>query len=55
MIKSRRMRWTGHLARMGENRNYYRILLGKAEGEKALKRQRLRWVDNIKMDLGEIG
>jgi hypothetical protein len=50
MIKSRRMRWTGHVARIGEKMNAYRILVGKPEG----KRPR-RWVDNIKMDLREIG
>jgi transcription termination factor 2 len=55
MIKSRRMRWAGHVARMGEKRNAYRILLGKAEGKRPLGRLRRRWVDNIKMDLREIG
>jgi ribosomal protein S16 len=46
MIKSRRVRWAGHVARMGEKRNAYRILVVKPEG-----RPRGRWVDNIKMDL----
>jgi hypothetical protein len=54
-IKSRRMRWTGHVARMGETRNAYRILVGKPEGKRSLGRPRRRWVDNIKMDLTEIG
>jgi hypothetical protein len=55
MIKSRRMRWAGHVAGMGENRNAYRILVGKPEGKRPLGRPRPRWEDNIKMDLGEIG
>jgi transcription termination factor 2 len=55
MIKSRRMRWAGHVARMGETRNVYRILVGKAERKRPLGRPRCRWVDNIKMDLREIG
>jgi hypothetical protein len=54
-IKSRRMRWAGHVARMGETRNAYRILAGKPEGKRPLGRLRRRWVDNIKMDLREIG
>jgi hypothetical protein len=54
MIKSRRMRWAGHVARMGEKRNSYRILVGKPEGRRPLGRPRRRWVDNIKMDLREI-
>jgi sporulation protein YlmC with PRC-barrel domain len=45
----------GHVARMGEKRNAYRILLGKPEGKRPLGRPRRRWVDNIKMDLREIG
>jgi hypothetical protein len=53
--KSRRMRWAGHAARMEEKRNAYRILVGQPEGKKPLGRPRRRWVDNIKMDLGEIG
>jgi hypothetical protein len=55
MIKSRRMRWTGHVARMGEKRNAYRILVGKPEGKKPLGRQKRKWVDSIKMDLREVG
>jgi hypothetical protein len=57
MIKSRRMRWAGHVAGMGENRKAYRTLVGKPEGNRALGRPRNRWVDNIKMlvDLREIG
>jgi hypothetical protein len=55
MIKSRRMRWAGHVARMGEKRNAYRILVGKLEGKRPLGRPRRKWVDNIKMDLREIG
>jgi hypothetical protein len=55
MIKSRRMRWSGHVARMGEKRNAYRILVGKPEGKRSLGRSRRRWVDNINMDLREIG
>jgi hypothetical protein len=46
------MRWAGHIARMGETRNAYRILLGKAEGKRPLGRPRRMWLDNIKMDLG---
>jgi hypothetical protein len=55
MTRSRRMRWAGHVARMGETKNAYRILVGKPEGKRPLGRPRRRWVDNIKMDLGEIG
>jgi hypothetical protein len=55
MIKSRRMRWARHVARMGEMRNAYRILVGKPEGKRRLRRPRRRWVDSIKMDLVEIG
>jgi hypothetical protein len=55
MIKSRRIRWAGHVARMGEKRNADRILVGKPEGKRPLGRPRRRWVDNIKMDLREIG
>jgi hypothetical protein len=50
MIKSRRMRWAGHVALMGEKRNAYRILVGKPEEKRPLRRPRLRWVDNIKID-----
>jgi transcription termination factor 2 len=56
MIKSRRMRWAGHVARMGETRNAYRLLVAEAEGEKkTLERPRRGWLDNTKMDLREIG
>jgi hypothetical protein len=55
MIKSRRMRMAGHVARMGEKRNEYRILVGKPEGKRPLGRSRRRWVDNIKIDLRQIG
>jgi hypothetical protein len=55
MIKSRRMRWAGHVTRMEEKRNVYGILMGKPEGERTLGRSRGRWVDNIKRDLREIG
>jgi hypothetical protein len=55
MIKSRRMRWAGHVVRMGEMRNAYRILVGKPEGKRPLGRPRRRWVGNIKMDLGDVG
>jgi hypothetical protein len=54
-IKSRRMRWAGHVARMGETRTAYRILVGKPEGKRPLGRPRRRWVDNIKIHLREIG
>jgi hypothetical protein len=55
VIKSRRMRWAGHVARMGEGRGVYRVLVGKPEGKRSLGRLRRRWEDNIKMDLREIG
>jgi hypothetical protein len=55
MIKSRRIRYAGHVARMGETRNAYRILMGKPEGKRPLGRPKRRWVDNIKIDLREIG
>jgi hypothetical protein len=55
IIKSRRMRWAGHVARMGEKRNAHRILVGKPEGKRPLGRPRCRWVDNVKMDRREIG
>jgi hypothetical protein len=55
MIKSKRMRWAGHVARTGETSNAYRILVGKPEGKKPLGRTKRRWVGNIKMDLREIG
>jgi hypothetical protein len=55
IIKSRRMRWAGHIARMGEKSNASRLLVGKSEGKRPLGRPRCRWVDNIRMDLGEVG
>jgi hypothetical protein len=55
VIKSRRMRWAGHLACMGEERRVYRVLVGKPEGERPLGRPRRRWVDDIRMDLQEVG
>ena len=55
VIKSRRMRWAGHVAHMGEERGVYRILMGKPEGKRPLGRPRRRWVDNIRMDLLEVG
>jgi hypothetical protein len=54
-IKSRRMRWAGHVARMGEERNMYRVFIGKPEGKGPLGRPRRRWEDGIRMDLREIG
>ena len=54
-IKSRRMRWAGHVARMGEERGAYRFLVGKPEGKRPLGRPRRRLVDNIRMDLQEVG
>jgi hypothetical protein len=53
-IKSRRVRWAGHVARMGEGRNVYRVLVGKPEGKRPLERLRRRWEDGIRMDLREI-
>ena len=55
VIKSRRMRWAGHVACMGEERGVYRVLVGKPEGRRPLGRPRCRWVDNIRMDLHEVG
>jgi len=55
VIKSRRMRWTGHVARMGEERGVYRVLVGKPEGRRPLGRLRHKWVDNIRTDLQEMG
>jgi hypothetical protein len=55
MIKSRRMRWTGNVARMVEKRIAHRLLVGKPKGKRSLGRPRHRWVGNIRMDLGEIG
>jgi hypothetical protein len=54
IIQSMRMRWAGHVARMGEKRNAYRLLVGKPEGKRPLGRPRRRWVNNIRMDLGEV-
>jgi hypothetical protein len=51
IIRPRIMRWSGHVAQIGEKRNEYRLLVGKAEGKRPLGRPRHRWVDNIKMDL----
>jgi len=55
VIKSRRMRWAGHVAHMSEKRGVYRVLVGKLEGRRPLGRPRRRWVNNIKMDLQEVG
>jgi hypothetical protein len=55
MITSKRMRWEGHVARKGEKRNAYRILVGKPEGKRLVGRPRLRWGNNIEMDVGEMG
>jgi hypothetical protein len=55
IIRIIKSRWAGHVARMGEKRNVYRLLVGKPEGKRPLGRPRCRWVDNIKMDLLEIG
>jgi len=55
VIKSRRIRWAGHVARMGEGRGVYRVLVWKPEGKRPLVRTRRRWEDNIKMDLQEVG
>jgi hypothetical protein len=55
VIKSRRMRWEGHVARMGEGRGVYRVLVGRPEGKRPLGRPRRRWEDDIKMDLREMG
>jgi hypothetical protein len=55
MIRSGRMRWAGHVARMGKKRNAYRLLVGKPEGRRPLGTPRRRWVNNIKMDLREMG
>jgi hypothetical protein len=54
-IKSRRLRWAGHVARMGERRAAHTALVGKPEGRIPLGRPRRRWEDNIKMDLREVG
>jgi hypothetical protein len=54
-LKSRRMRWAGHVARMGEERKEYKVSVGKPEGKRPLGRPRRRWEDGIRMDLREIG
>jgi hypothetical protein len=54
-VKSRRMRWAGNVARMGEERKVYKVLVGKPEGKRPLGRPRRRWDDGIRMDLGETG
>jgi hypothetical protein len=54
VVKSRRMRWAGHVSRMGEERGVHRVLVGKPEGKRPLGRHRRRWEDNIKMDLQEV-
>ena len=55
VIKSRRLRWAGHVARMEEGRGVHNVLVGKPEGKRRLGRPRRRWEDNIKMDLEEVG
>jgi len=55
MVKSRRVRWAGHVAHMGEGRIVHRVLVGKPEGKRPLGRPRRRWEDNIKMDLRKVG
>ena len=55
VVKSRRTRWAGHVARMGEGRGVHRVLVGKPEGKRPLGRPRRRWGDNIKTDLQEVG
>ena len=55
VVKSRRMRWAGHVARMGDDRDVYRVLVGKPEGKRPLGRPSRRWEDNIKIDLEEVG
>ena len=55
VVKSRKMRWTGDVARMGKGRGVYRFLVGKREGRRPLGRPRPRWEDNIKTDLQEVG
>jgi hypothetical protein len=55
VVKSRRMRWAGHVARIGEERGVYRVLVGKPDGKRPLGRLRRRLEDNIKMDVQEVG
>ena len=54
-VSGSHVRWAGHMARMGEERRVYRVLVGKPEGKRPLGRHRRRWVDNIRMDLQEVG
>ena len=54
VVKSRRMRWAGHVARMGEDRGVHRVLVGKPGGKRSLGRPRRRWEDNIRMDLQKV-
>jgi hypothetical protein len=54
-VKSRRMRWAGHVAHMGEERKVYKVLVGKPEGRRPLGRPRCGWEDGVRMDLKEIG
>jgi hypothetical protein len=53
-MKSKRMRWVGHVARVGEKRGVYRVLVGKPEGKRPLGRHRRKWEENIKVDLQEV-
>jgi len=55
VIKSRTIRWVGHVARMGERRDVHRVSAGKRQGKRPIGRPRRRWEDNIKMDLQEVG
>ena len=55
VIKLRKMRWAGHVTRIGAERGVYRVLVGKPEGSRPLGRPRHRWVDNIRIDLREVG
>ena len=55
VVKSRRMRWAGHVARMGEDKGVHRGLVGKPDGKRLMGRPRHRWEDNIQMDLQEVG
>jgi hypothetical protein len=55
VIKSRRMRWAGHIARMGESRGVYRVLVGKPERKRPLGKPKISWEDNIKLDFQEVG
>ena len=55
VVKSRKMRWAGHVALMGEGRGVHKVLVGKPEGKRPLGRPRRRWEDNIEMDLQEVG